>query len=183
MARGVIFLRGVNVGGRGAFAMVDLKGLLEGVGATHVKTHLNSGNAVFSSTRKPDAVARELELAIEAERGATVTCFGRSAAQLRKLIDRDPFQGVANDGSRYVVMFLSGTPDSAAVNDLASRAGEFAPEAFVHNGHEFYVWCPNSLRDAKLPLALGRKRFGVTSTARNWNTVKKMLALAETDVS
>lgn len=183
MGRGVIFLRGVNVGGRGKFAMADFKRLLESVGATSVKTHLNSGNAVFSSTSNPDAVARELERAIKAERDFPIACFGRSAAHLRKLIDRDPFKGVSDDGSRQVVMFLSGAPDPDAVKDLMSRAVEFAPEAFVHSGHEFYVWCPNGLRDAKLPLALGHKRIGVTTTARNWNTVKKMLALADNDVS
>ena len=83
--------------------------------------------------------------------GRPVEVVVRSEAQLRKVIDGDPFAGVANDGAKYVVLFLTGTPDVAAVKDVHSRAAEFEPEQFVHDGTEFYVWCPNSLRDAKLP--------------------------------
>jgi uncharacterized protein (DUF1697 family) len=175
----MIFLRGVNVGRHGKFAMADFKRMLEELGATDVKTHLNSGNAVFTSSAKPDDIARRLEAAIEAEFGKTISCVARSAAQVRRVIENDPFHGVADDGSRYVVMFLSGAPDRAAIADLRRRAAEFAPEQFVHRGHEIYLWCPNGLRDAKLPLALDNKRMRVVATARNWNTVRKMLDLAE----
>lgn len=181
MARNVAFLRGVNVGGRGKFPMADFKRALESIGATAVKTHLNSGNAVFTSGKRPDVLARELGRVIEAELGRAVDVVVRTAAQLRSVVDKDPFAGVADDGARYVVMFLAGTPNLAEVEAIAKRTDEFAPDEFVHQGTEFYVWCPNGLRDAKLPLALAHKRIGVAATARNWNTVKKMLALAEAE--
>jgi len=181
VARNVAFLRGVNVGGRGKFPMADFKRLLEQVGATAVKTHLNSGNAVFTSAKKPAEIESELHDAIVADLGRPVDVVVRTGAQLRRIIQDDPFEGVATDGTRYVVIFLSGTPEMAAVKDLQSRAADFAPEQFVHKGTEFYVWCPEGLRDAKLPIALGAKRIGVAATARNWNTVKWMLELAETE--
>jgi uncharacterized protein (DUF1697 family) len=181
MPRQVLFLRGVNVAGRGKFAMADFKRLLDSIGATAIKTHVNSGNAAFTIGGSADATAREMEKAIEAEYGVPIRCFARTAAQLREIVDNDPFAGVADSGSKYVVLFLDGDPDPGAVRDIEKRAGEFAPEQFAHKGREFYVWCPNGLRDAKLPLALGHKRFRVLATSRNWNTVKKMLALAEAE--
>lgn len=42
-------LRGINVGGYQKIAMADLRELLEALGLTDVKTHLQSGNAIFSS--------------------------------------------------------------------------------------------------------------------------------------
>jgi uncharacterized protein (DUF1697 family) len=181
MARNVAFLRGVNVGGHGKFPMADFKRLLEQIGATSVKTHLNSGNAAFTSNKKPAGLQKELHAAIVADLGRPVDVVVRTAAQLRKVIDGDPFAGVADDGSKYVVLFLTGTPDHAAVKAIEDRTEDFAPEQFVHIGTEFYVWCPNSLRDAKLPIALADKKMGVAATARNWNTVKRMLELAEAE--
>jgi uncharacterized protein (DUF1697 family) len=179
MVRYVAFLRGVNVGGRGTFPMADFKRLLEQVGATAVKTHLNSGNAVFSSAKKAAEIESELHKAIVNDLGRPVDVVVRTDAQLRTVVENDPFRGVANDGAKYVVLFLTGTPEKAAVEDLQNRAAEYAPEQFIHEGSEFYVWCPEGLRDAKLPIALGGKRIGVAATARNWNTVKRMLELAE----
>ncbi len=49
MPRYVALLRGVNVGGNKKVPMADLRELLVGLGYTDVRTHLNSGNAVFSS--------------------------------------------------------------------------------------------------------------------------------------
>ncbi len=159
--------------------MADFRRLLEGTGATEVRTHLNSGNAVFTSSRAPASVARDVERAIADEFGRPVACIVRTASELRDVVDGDPFGGVATDGAKYVVLFLSGEPDAGVVAGIASRAADFEPERFVHKGQHFYVWCPAGLRDAKLPLALSDRRLGVSATARNWNTVTKMLALAQ----
>ena len=86
---------------------------------------------------------------------------------------------MTDNGSKYVVLFLDGEPDASAVAGLTKRIDEFAPEQFAYRGREFYVWCPGGLRDAKLPLALGHRRFGVSDASRNWNTVRKMLELTE----
>jgi uncharacterized protein (DUF1697 family) len=177
VARNVIFLRGINVGRNGRFAMADFKRLLESTGATDVKTYLNSGNAVFTSAKAPASTKRALEQAIANEFGTPIPCIVRTAAALNEVVDGDPFAGVANDGSKYVVVFLSGDPDPEAMKDLAAHAADYAPEQFVHRGQHVYVWCPDGLRDAKLPLVLSKKRIGVAATARNWNTVTKMLAL------
>ena len=95
MARDVIFLRGVNVGGHGKFAMADFKRLLEGVGATAVTTFLNSGNAAFTAPESAEATARALQTAIEAEYGAPISVspapprsFARSLRRIRSRRDR-----------------------------------------------------------------------------------------------
>ena len=159
--------------------MADFKAILTSIGATDVQTHLNSGNAVFTAATKPADLEAELSRAIMRDLGRPVDVVVRTEAQLRKVVDGDPFATVATDGAKYVVLFLTGVPNQDAVRDLQARADEFAPEQFVHKGTEFYVWCPNSLREARLPVALAHKRIGTPATARNWNTVTKMLALAE----
>ena len=46
--RQVALLRGINVGKNNRVPMATLRDLLAGLGYTDVRTHLNSGNAVFS---------------------------------------------------------------------------------------------------------------------------------------
>lgn len=49
MKRYLAFLRGVNVGGKNKVSMAELKEGFETLGFSEVKTHLNSGNVIFSS--------------------------------------------------------------------------------------------------------------------------------------
>ena len=43
---------------------------------------------------------------------------------------------------------------------------------------ELYARFPHGIGTSKLAVLLGSARLGVTATARNWNTVTKLLALA-----
>ena len=63
--RYVLLLRGINVGRGRRVSMQDLRALLAGLGYTDVATLLQSGNAVFTSTRRQaDKVCAEVEQAI-----------------------------------------------------------------------------------------------------------------------
>jgi uncharacterized protein (DUF1697 family) len=72
---------------------------------------------------------------------------------------------------------LSGEPDPAVVEELASA--DVAPERFVAIGREIYAWHPEGIQRSALAALLTEQRLGVTPTARNWNTVTKLLALAD----
>src|SRR5690606_1237349 len=63
MVRYVALLQGINVGKTKRVAMSDLKALVEKLGYTDVRTHLNSGNVVFTSPEKRanDEIADAIE--------------------------------------------------------------------------------------------------------------------------
>ena len=46
-------------------------------------------------------------------------------------------------------------------------------------GRELYTYFPNGAGQSKLPWSKVEKLTKVTGTARNWNSVTKMLAIAE----
>lgn len=176
MIRYVALLRGINVGGKNKISMADLKTMLTDLGHSDVGTLLNSGNAVFGGPRRDTGeLAAVLDAEIARRFRLDVKTVVRTADEMRAVVEADPFVGVATDPAKYVVMFLSGTPDRAALDAIDPNA--YAPEEFRYVGREFYVWCPNSLRDARLPVALAHKRLGVVATARNWNTVTKLLTM------
>ena len=176
MARQIVLLRGINVGGNRRVAMADLRALLTSLGYGEVRTHLQSGNVIVESTDKPQRLKAVIERGLADELGLEIEVFVRTRDELAAVIARDPLGAVADNPSRYIVTFLSGKPDAAAVRDAAAHAGR---ERFVAHGRELYAWHPDGVRDSALAKLLSEKRLGVTATARNWNTVRKLLELAD----
>ncbi|GGX66069.1 hypothetical protein GCM10010324_08930 [Streptomyces hiroshimensis] len=171
-------LRGINVGGKKRVPMQTLRELLAGLGCGSVRTHLNSGNAVFTHpSAGAEELARGLEQAIERELGFPVTCMVRDAGELRRVVDGNPFAGRDVDPARFVVTFLTAPADPAAVADLDPEA--YAPEEFVLAGRELYVYYAEGIRDAKLAKVLTERRLGTAGTGRNWNTITKLATMAE----
>jgi uncharacterized protein (DUF1697 family) len=99
----------------------------------------------------------------------------RSRKQLADVVARDPLGEVAKNRSRYLVTFLRSKPSAKVVRALAGE--DVAPEQLVIEGREVYAWHPAGLQKSKLNKLLAQ-RLDVTGTARNWNTVTKLLELA-----
>jgi uncharacterized protein (DUF1697 family) len=172
----VALLRGINVARNRRVPMADLRGWLTDLGYADVRTHLQSGNAVFRSGKRADTVAREIEVRLARETGFAIDCVIRTAAELRAIVAADPFGGVATNPSRYMLSFLAERPDPARLPDLDPAAYE--PERFHVGDREIYLWCANGLRESTLFGEFAEKRLGVVATVRNWNTVTKLLAMA-----
>jgi uncharacterized protein (DUF1697 family) len=177
MPRQIALLRGINVGSHRRIAMADLRELLTSLGFEDVKTHLQSGNVVLTSDLPNEKLERKLEQQIEAKLGVDPKVVVRTRDELEDVIARDPFADVADDPKRYQVSFLSAEPDPERVRKISEL--DIAPEQFVVSGREIYAWHPDGLQRSRLAPALTDKRLGVTATARNWNTVTKLLALAD----
>ncbi|WP_420626729.1 DUF1697 domain-containing protein [Candidatus Poriferisodalis sp.] len=95
-------------------------------------------------------------------------------AELRSMLTAEGYADVVTDGSRYLVNFLSETPDSEAV--AALLAEDHSPEALAIEGTEAFVWTPDGVKAMTLSYAFLEKRLGVVATARNWNTLQKIAA-------
>ena len=176
MPRQVAFLRGINLGRNRRVSMGDLRRLLEDHGYEDVRTHLQSGNVVLYSPDSGARLERALERQLADGLGIEVEVLVRSRKQLADVVARDPLGKVARDPSRYLVSFLRSKPSAKVVRELA--AVDVAPERFVLEGRELYAWHPRGVQRSKLNKLLS-ERLGVTATARNWNTVTRLLALAD----
>ncbi|MFZ1881361.1 MAG: DUF1697 domain-containing protein [Gaiellaceae bacterium] len=177
MKRYIVLLRGINVGGHRRIAMADLRALLTRLGYESPLTHLQSGNVVLSSTQSAKQVQQTIERGLAAEFGDGIEVFVRTRKELADVIARDPLGKIADNPSRYFVTFLSGKPAAAAVQ--AAAAADVGGEQFVVAGPVIYTWSATGLHDSKLAKLLSEKRLGVRATARNWNTVVKLLELAD----
>jgi uncharacterized protein (DUF1697 family) len=179
MAALVSLFRGINVGGNRRVGMGQLGALYQTLGLACVKTHLQSGNVVFRSD-DDDAVrlSARLEDAVEAAFGFRPTILIRTARGIRETIARNPFPDwAASDPSHLLVMFLADAPGEAAAARLSEA--DVGPEQFRLSGRELYLYYPNGIGRSKLTNTLIEKRVGTVGTGRNWNTVVKLLEMAE----
>src|SRR4051794_19306354 len=179
MSRHVVLLRGVNVGAHNRLPMAALRTALEDAGFSGVRTLLQSGNVVLDAELEPDAVAREVEAVIARGFGLEVDVVVRSREELEGVVARNPLAEFADDPRRHQVFFCSQAPPPEAVEALG--AAELAPERVIADGRELHSWHPDGIQRSELAKRLSRARLGVTATARNWNTVTKLLAMAERD--
>ena len=176
MARHIVLLRGINLGARNRIAMPALREALEDAGFDEVRTHLQSGNVLLTSTASSRRVAADCERLIQERFGLEIPVVVRSRRQLASVVKRDPLGDVADDPKRYQVSFLTEKPAAGLRDRLAAVAAD--SERFVIAGREIYAWHPAGVARSKLWALLAGKGLGVTATARNWTTVTALLELA-----
>ncbi|MDT0266308.1 DUF1697 domain-containing protein [Streptomyces sp. DSM 44915] len=172
----VALLRGINVGGRRKVPMAALRELLAARGFGAVRTHLQSGNAVFTAPpRGPAGLAAELSGALGERFGFPVECVVRSGEELRRGVARCPFPVAELDPARLLVVFLDGpaTDHPVAALDPAS----FAPDEFRLGEREVFAHFPGGMGRGRLGQRLAAPAPGLVATGRNWRTVERLLAL------
>ena len=169
----IVLLRGVNVGGNRKLAMSDLRTWAEGLGFAGVRTLLQSGNLLLDYEGESAALEQRLESAAAAALGLSTDFIVRTPEEMEAVIARNPFPEAAEaDPSRLLVTFLKQPPAAKAVAAVLAEASR-QPEQVRADGREVYVVYPSGAGDSKLKL-----NFRVPGTARNWNTVRKLAAMA-----
>ena len=80
-------------------------------------------------------------------------------------------------GAAQAAVARSARPAAAAMQSL--RDAYSGPEKMELRGTELYIEYGSGMGQSKLTNALIERKLGVTGTARNWNTVTKLLEIAE----
>ncbi|MBF8171536.1 DUF1697 domain-containing protein [Streptomyces olivaceus] len=171
-------LRGINVGGARKLPMADLRALLEELGHGGVRTHLQSGQAVFASGHgDEESLAAELARAIEKRFGFPVDVLVRDHAYLRAVAEACPFPAADLEPKQLHVTYFSAPVDEERFAPVDRSA--FRPEEFRLGDRALYLYAPDGLGRSRLAEALARPRVnkGLIATTRNWNTVTKLVEL------
>jgi uncharacterized protein (DUF1697 family) len=173
-------LRGVNVGGRNMIKMDALKALCVGLKLKDPQTYVQSGNVIFSSGEKDLAkLTTRIQDAIEKTVGFRPGVMLRTLAELQEVVARNPFAKRSGiEPGKLLVNFLVADPaKDARQKALAIKVG---PEELHLIGREAYIYFPNGQGRSKFPWPAIERALGTSGTGRNWNSVTKMLAMAET---
>jgi uncharacterized protein (DUF1697 family) len=159
--------------------MDALRTLFESLGLRDVQTHIQSGNVVCrAEARDLGRLSKRIESAIESSAGFRPGVMLRTPAELREVIARNPFakrQGV--DPRKLLITFLADDPGPEARAKILAIKTD--PEELRINGRELYVYYPDGMGRSKLSPGLIEKTLKTSGTGRNWNTVTKLLEMAE----
>lgn len=171
----IALFRGINVGGKNALPMKALTGIVEAQGYTGVRSYIQSGNVVFESTQaKAETFPKDIGDAIMREYGFCPDIHIMSAKALKKAVDKNPFSMAEAEPNSLHLFFLADTPKHPDLDALQQIKTD--SESFKLIGSVFYLHAPDGVGRSKLA-AQAEKRLGASATARNWNTVTRLLEM------
>jgi uncharacterized protein (DUF1697 family) len=172
-------LRGVNLGPHNRLKMDELRTVYGSLGLRDVQTYVQSGNVIFRTDKPGTALVRKIEDAIERKFGFRCDVVLRTVAELRNVIARNPFASRRDVApGKLLVTFLADEPAAGGGERFVKRVSNCAEEVRL-DARELYIYFPNGVGRSKLQWHALAQALGTTGTARNWNSVTKMLEMAE----
>jgi uncharacterized protein (DUF1697 family) len=172
MTRFVVFLRGINVGGR-TIVKTQLQEAFSTLGYRNVSTFKQSGNVIFDADQTPQEIAPQTENRLQQLLGYPVTALVRTVPQLKAILEQAPFKGQNAEGASFWVTFLEKAPapfplqlPATIPNTAAQIISAHGSEVFsvTHGGGEGGK--PNPFLEARLKLK---------ATTRSINVVKQIV--------
>jgi uncharacterized protein (DUF1697 family) len=176
MSTWIALLRGVG-GGIRPLSMKDLTVALTNIGLTDVRTYIQSGNVVFGARKTTaPALSKKIGKCIADNFGFESWVMVLSAAQLRKAMADNPYRKAEAEPPTLHLFFMAKPPPAP---DVAAMMALKAPsESLTIKGNVLYLHTPKGFGVSKLAGRVDRL-LGVDTTARNWRTATRVLALAE----
>jgi uncharacterized protein (DUF1697 family) len=175
----ISMLRGVNLGPHNRIKMDDLRALYESLELHDARTYVQSGNVIFRTREKnPTKLAKEMKEAIGRKFGFHPEVILRTVKELRRSLEANPFRNRRDiEPSKLLITFLAAEP--AAEAETTIRNLRVQREELQLIGRELYIYFPDGIGKSKVPWSSVEKLLKVTGTARNLNSVVKMLEIAE----
>ena len=170
MTTQIAFLRAVNLGKR-RVPMATAVSVLEQLGFTDVWSYINSGNLVFDGSGPRARLEATIGAALEEEFGFEITTFVRTAAEIRKILAREPF--TLADGDTYFITFLQAAPREAAARELEACSNDY--DTLLVEGRDVH-WLMHGLSSATTMSQKKWRVVGDLSTSRNTTMLRKLVA-------
>jgi uncharacterized protein (DUF1697 family) len=172
----IALFRGVNVGGKNSLSMKELTSIFETLGASNVRTYIQSGNVVFQSAPKgiPN-LTKKIRIEVRDRYGFEPNIFVIGFSEIETAIKNNPFPEAEPQPSSLHLGFLASVPKNPDLKKLESLKKD--TERFCLLGNIFYLHAPEGVGRSKLA-ASSEKLLGTPMTDRNWNTVCKLREMA-----
>lgn len=170
-------LKGINVTGNKTIKMAELKAMMEKLGFKNVRTYIQSGNVVFESTAKADALKKKIEVGLAKSLGYNVNVIIRSKDEMEKIVKDYPFSKVkGHEECKITVGYLDAEPSKIKVKELEAMNSN--NEMFIVKGNNVYHLMRGNFSDSVFfKKNIVEKILNVICTARNWNTTNKILKI------
>ena len=173
MEKFIALFRGINVGGRNRLPMKELVRVLEDLGYYDVRTYIQSGNVVMGADEElGEHDAHAIADSIEREFGFWPAIMLLRQADLEAAVAGNPFP--TDVGKHLHFTFLEQQPEEPDLKTLQGLMSE--TEQMELGQRVFYFYAPDGIGRSKAAEKIERC-LGVNGTARNFNTVSKLLEM------
>ncbi len=153
--------------------------MLTSLGLSNIKTYIQSGNVVFHDgyvrTADLTLLSQKIGAAIAKSHGFTPQVLVLTRPELAAAAASNPFPEAEREPKTLLLFFLASKPEHPDI-DLLERL-QTAEERFRLTEAVFYLHAPAGIGRSKLAAKV-EKALGVPLTARNWQTVSKLLSLS-----
>jgi len=169
------FLRGVNVGGKRKIPMSDLRRICVGVTSDpDVRTYIASGNVMFTADGDAGTWATTIAAAIMDAFGFDVSVLVLDGQTLRAALAGCPYPADAGKAVHGYFCF-----DDPQIDDALIAALKTPTEDVTAQGRVVWLYAPDGIARSKLAAKMEKAIGGTGATARNMNTVCKMVEMLD----
>ena len=159
--------------------MDALKKMFLSFGLKEVKTYIQSGNVIFESAESNSVKLRKsIEKKLGQALGYEVAVILRTQAEMEVLVKLDPFKAFKPNAEEkmYVVLLCEEPQNKPKIPLLSAKE-----DVEVFQMSKLDALCISRKKNGNFgfPNALIEKEMKVAATTRNWNTIIKILALAQ----
>ena len=179
MKRYIAFLRGININGKNKIAMAELKTGFENLGFEAVRTHLNSGNVVFSThLEEPGTLTRQISDMIEKRFSLDIPVFVLEKEALEDILEGAPdWWGTEDKGTYHNLIFII---PPAAFADVYAEIGaprEGLEQIMEYHGAIFWSFDRAKYQKTNWWSKTASAQISRQLTIRTANTVRKLIEL------
>ncbi|WP_391206549.1 DUF1697 domain-containing protein [Psychrobacillus sp. L4] len=160
----VALLRGINLGAKNKVDMKSLKVLFEEMGYENVRTYIQTGNVIFDNGVY-DVSA--IETVLREKYGFDIPVIVRSREELEEIQQHPIFPK-----EQVYIMFLTNEVSDEHLATLDSLVDD---EFVVWNRKNIIINLSTNYHKTKFTNNFFEKKLGMASTARNQNTVNKIM--------
>lgn len=172
----IALLRGINVGGHKKLPKAEQLEILEKLGFKNPQVYIHTGNWVFESNENEAALSIKISEAIHKQYDWEVPVIVFLAKQFQSIFDNCPFDEDKRMQSYYTL--LASTPSEEKRTEL--KALQYANEEFYITQRCIYTFYKQGAGKAKLTNNVMERKLKVSATSRNYKTMLKIIALANT---
>ncbi|WP_445945373.1 DUF1697 domain-containing protein [Shewanella sp.] len=177
----IILLRGINVGGNNLLPMKALTQVLTDAGFSQIKTYIQTGNILLQSPHSSHGsdgaqLERDIAKLIDTHFGFTPNIMQLSLSEFSSAAANNPYKDKPGNTVHCYFCKQLPSPDEARLKELTTSTEEYHIQ-----GRVLYLHAPDGIGRSKLAANI-EKCLKVSATARNLNTVNKLLGMVSASV-
>jgi uncharacterized protein (DUF1697 family) len=160
--------------GKNKVPMADLRTVLTDAGFQGVKTYIQSGNVVLQSDLSREQLEDRVGENIKEKIGPELAIVVRTAEELQQVLDGNPFPDY--DIKRVFFTMFKTYPTKELIKNVTEI--EYMDEELIITDLAAYLYIPGSAARSVLSTNYLERKLKVSMTARNFNTMTRMIQMA-----